>query len=209
MSELPPSQGPVEPEPTALYRAYDDAGRLLYVGIARNWGRRWAQHSSRAPWYGEVTRLEVEMHPDRLTAAAAELAAIADEHPIHNVIGTRGLNRRTEQMPEPPRDPTDRLSLAVGSFTPTSLVGSFFHSGFERGWQGCVVAEPAPGVYLVETFSWMMGESYDQHLVPITGMVAEEWRFYDTADWMRESSEAIRGIWAREREERAQADRSR
>jgi hypothetical protein len=64
-----------------------------------------------------------------------------------------------------------------------SLVGSFFLADNERQWQGCVVAEPSPGIYLVELFSWLMGESSDQMLVRIGDML--DWQFYDTADWMR------------------------
>jgi hypothetical protein len=81
---------------------------------------------------------------------------------------------------------------------PTSLVGSYFHSGWQQGWQGCVVAEPAPGVYLVERFSWLAGESLDQQLVPIGDMT--DWQFYDTAEWMRNTYEhGLKHRWELER----------
>jgi len=76
-------------------------------------------------------------------------------------------------------------------FGTDSLVGSYFHSDAQRGWQGIVVAEPHPGVYLVETFSWVMGESHDQRLVRVEDML--DWRFYDTADWMNNAYEG--GVW--------------
>jgi hypothetical protein len=79
---------------------------------------------------------------------------------------------------------TDRLSVAAKrTLDPSSLVGSFFHSDHKRGWQGCVVAEPSPGVYLVETFEWLAGSSTSQHLIPLADM--KDWTFYDDADWLR------------------------
>jgi hypothetical protein len=78
---------------------------------------------------------------------------------------------------------TDRLSMVeLASLASDSLVGSFFHSDAKRGWQGAVVAEPHPGVYLVELFEWLVGSSTSQHLVRIEDMAG--WQFYDTAEWM-------------------------
>ena len=96
----------------------------------------------------------------------------------------------------------DRLSEAAQRpFDPSSLVGSFFHSGASPGWQGCIVAEPQPGWYLVELFSWIMGESSDQHLVRIETMA--EWTFYDSAEWMNNSYEStVSRRWDQERAER-------
>lgn len=69
-------------------------------------------------------------------------------------------------------------------FNTTSLVGSFFHGSSTRSWQGVVVAEPHPSIYLVELFEWLSGSPNGQHLVPIGIMVSEDWRFYDTAEEM-------------------------
>ncbi len=95
---------------------------------------------------------------------------------------------------------TDRLSQAAEQpFGPASLVGSFFLGTANQAWQGCVVAEIQPGLYLVELFSWMMGESLDQKLVPIDSMAS--WTFYDSADWMVNAYE--HGVSARWEQERA------
>lgn len=80
-----------------------------------------------------------------------------------------------------------RVDLVVGCFERGSLVGSFFLSDSGRGWQGCVVAEPAPGTYLVELFSWLWGQPTEQLLVRIEDM--QEWTFYDTDEWMRAASD--------------------
>jgi hypothetical protein len=88
----------------------------------------------------------------------------------------------------------DRAGAAVDRpFDSDSLVGSFFLSfepqqdSSERRrvcWQGVVVAEPHPGVYLVETFDWVVGSAYTQQLVRIGEMVDGGWQFFDSAEWM-------------------------
>lgn len=80
--------------PTALYRCYDLAGVLLYVGISDNLKARFAQHAADKPWWPEVTRKTVAWHPSRAEAEAAETAAIRAEHPRHNIKGV---------VPPPPR----------------------------------------------------------------------------------------------------------
>lgn len=93
----------------------------------------------------------------------------------------------------------DRLNTVIKApWRPDSLVGSFFHSTHMRGWQGCIVAEPAPGVYLVETFGWLAGESTGQHLVRLEEMGG--WTFYDDAEWMNNAYRSgVAERWKRER----------
>lgn len=100
----------------------------------------------------------------------------------------------------------DRLSIVVqAELQPGSLVGSFFHSDVGRGWQGCVVGEPFPGVYLVETFEWLAGTSHDQQLVKIEDMLG--WSFYDDIQWMANAYESgVRRRWEAEREEHLSAE---
>lgn len=87
------------------------------------------------------------------------------------------------EQPKTPTPRTTRLDLAAElPLDAKSLVGSFFHSDVQHGWQGCVVGEPSPGVYLVELFSWIDGGSTEQRLVRLDDM--SKWVFYDTADWM-------------------------
>lgn len=68
---------------TALYRLFDLADQLLYVGIAYNPADRWLAHESNA-WWPDVARDSIEWHPSRELAAAAEVAAIQTELPLHN-----------------------------------------------------------------------------------------------------------------------------
>jgi len=72
---------------TALYRHFDTAGALLYVGISVNPLQRTGQHLVRAPWVREVRTITVEWHPSRPAALAAELTAIRSERPRHNKAG--------------------------------------------------------------------------------------------------------------------------
>jgi hypothetical protein len=70
--------------PTALYRHFDAAGNLLYVGISLSPFTRTRQHKQRAPWFIEVSRIEVEWFGTRGDAEQAEWVAIKSEHPLHN-----------------------------------------------------------------------------------------------------------------------------
>jgi hypothetical protein len=92
---------------TALYRHYDAEGRLLYVGISLSAVQRLAQHADK-DWSADIRRVEIEMHPDRGTAEAAEKAAIKAESPIHNKTGWRGKRARKPS----PLDWIDRSGLS-------------------------------------------------------------------------------------------------
>jgi hypothetical protein len=99
-------------------------------------------------------------------------------------------------------------TVAAQPVTTDSLVGSFFHADAERGWHGCVVAQPTPGVYLVELFGWGAADSPGQQIVRIEDM--GKWTFYDTAEWMQRVYEqgAVSERWEREREQRHTQDRT-
>lgn len=69
-----------------LYRFFDTAGDLLYIGITNDPGRRWGRHAGDKPWWNEVDRIELERHPDRPTVLLAERDAIKAEYPRYNVV---------------------------------------------------------------------------------------------------------------------------
>lgn len=81
-------------KPTSLYRFYDQAGDLLYVGITSRGWERFAQHSRTKAWWPHVTTALVEHYPTRDAALTAEAEAIKTEGPMHNVqlasTGIRG-----------------------------------------------------------------------------------------------------------------------
>lgn len=71
----------------SVYRLYDGAGALLYVGITSRGTRRIGEHARHRPWWSQVARAEIEHHPDRPTALAREAALILAERPRHNRAG--------------------------------------------------------------------------------------------------------------------------
>lgn len=77
--------------PWQLYRHYDAAGTLLYVGISHNALIRLTDHKLKASWFSQIRRIEIEHFPDRASAFAAEAAAIAAEKPKHNRSQANGL----------------------------------------------------------------------------------------------------------------------
>lgn len=69
-----------------LYRFYDAAGELLYIGITMNPVARWKQHGHDKLWWVEVASIAIESHLDRDSALRAERQAIAAERPRWNVV---------------------------------------------------------------------------------------------------------------------------
>lgn len=85
--------------PQALYRFFDEAGDLLYVGVTADLGGRWKAHSKDKPWWSDVRSCTVEPHPDRAAVLAAERSAIESERPRYNVVHNgRRKNRRAARV---------------------------------------------------------------------------------------------------------------
>lgn len=78
-------------EPTVLYRCFDEADDLLYVGISRQVKNRLYFHSLNSPWYKEVTKVTHQNFNSRVEAQLAEAAAIKIEEPKHNAIRNRSV----------------------------------------------------------------------------------------------------------------------
>lgn len=74
-----------------LYRFFDSAGELLYVGITRDLGARLAAHRRVSEWWDLAARGATETYPSRAEAELAEAVAIHAERPLYNT------NRPTEQ----------------------------------------------------------------------------------------------------------------
>lgn len=87
---------------TALYRHFDAAGGLLYVGISLDTIRRTQQHRSGAHWFGRIARIQIDWHDSRSAALAAEAIAIASEGPAFNIQRptlTLGCTQRSPPWP--------------------------------------------------------------------------------------------------------------
>src|SRR5258706_587012 len=70
-------------EPTAVYRLYNAARDLLYVGMSSSPETRWKNHARAQPWWApdRVALAEVVWYETRAEAAAAERQAIKTENP--------------------------------------------------------------------------------------------------------------------------------
>lgn len=87
-----PNGNPYLPPPgrSALYRLFDAAGRLLYVGVTTNPAQRFSEHRRSKEWWPQVARRDVQWIPTREEAEQREIAAILAENPLHNkFIGKR------------------------------------------------------------------------------------------------------------------------
>lgn len=73
-------------ERTALYRLFDEAGDLLYVGITNDPEVRWSYHARQKEWWPKVHRRAVEWKATRAEAETAEAEAIGRENPRWNAI---------------------------------------------------------------------------------------------------------------------------
>jgi hypothetical protein len=69
---------------TAVYRFFDKAERLLYVGIAFDPGERWKRHAAVARWWKDAVDNTIDWYDTRAEAERAELTAIRYEKPIYN-----------------------------------------------------------------------------------------------------------------------------
>lgn len=69
---------------TALYRHFDAAGTLLYVGITKDPSKRAEQHRYHSQWFRFTADSSVEWFDARRTAADAERDAIRHERPVFN-----------------------------------------------------------------------------------------------------------------------------
>jgi len=84
---------------TQLYRHFDKAGNLLYVGVSLDALYRLGQHKSNAQWFSSIARVTVERFPTRGAALAAERIAIQTERPHHNKHGARPADVITRAEP--------------------------------------------------------------------------------------------------------------
>lgn len=72
---------------TQLYRHFDIAGKLLYVGISYDFLRRSHKGSK---WFYRITTITVEHYETRELALQAETAAIITEKPLFNLHSNPG-----------------------------------------------------------------------------------------------------------------------
>lgn len=88
---------------TGLYRHFDAAGALLYVGVSLNTTARLAAHGATSGWFSEIARVDVVHYPTRDDALAAERVAIETEKPRWNI----------KMAPAPAPEPTEPVLVRL------------------------------------------------------------------------------------------------
>jgi hypothetical protein len=111
--------------PTTLYRFYDRAGALLYIGITLLGPLRFRQHSYEQPWWLDVATCDFEHYVTRQAAIADERRAIQTEHPQYNDLENGG---RHVDMPWPAG--TRRLGFEVSDDGCWTWVGGLNPDGY-------------------------------------------------------------------------------
>ena len=91
-----------------LYRHFDRAGALLYVGISLSSIQRLRQHRCHAPWFPRIATVNIEHFENQALALTAEARAIQVEQPL--------FNRRGVGMDESNPAPVITYDEAVNAF---------------------------------------------------------------------------------------------
>ena len=130
---------------TALYRMWGNDGQLLYVGISKSALGRLGQHLTEKSWAADIVNVTIETFPTREQAAAAEVAAIKTEKPLHNVTHNGSgayIGNRNSALEKAVSDSAADLSKTKGL-----QKGQFIAAGMKSG--KCFVGH----VYLIEGVS--------------------------------------------------------
>lgn len=78
--------------------------------------------------------------------------------------------------------------------TDGSLVGKWFHTTTTcecpcharvAAWQGQIISEPGPGIYLIELYEWFVGQPSGQEFITLADFMARNPVLYDTNEDMR------------------------
>lgn len=88
--------------PHFVYRCYDAADRLLYIGCTVGVEARMSAHDRQGSrWFPEMARYTTEEHPGRDAALAAEREAIRIESPMFNVHANHPVDCTVDGCDEP------------------------------------------------------------------------------------------------------------
>jgi hypothetical protein len=69
---------------TAVYRLFNAADTLIYIGIGKDPRKRWREHAKTKDWWPEVTTREIEWCETREEAEGIESGTIATKRPRYN-----------------------------------------------------------------------------------------------------------------------------
>ena len=104
-----------------VYRAYDDEGTLLYIGLTRNLGRRMSEHERSSAWFRWMARYEVSGPYNEGWAYSLEGRLIARMCPVFNLSHANGGEGPQQYLARRASDEATAMSAAM-RHAMTSLV---------------------------------------------------------------------------------------
>ena len=124
-------------ETTHLYRHFNSAGDLIYVGISMSALRRLTQHAVTAHWFSDISRVEVERFDTRDEAIAAEIKAIRSEKPLHNVEHSPSAKAVSRSSRDPARltSVIEDLGLVYAVGLVSSEIADDVEQMFQENWE--------------------------------------------------------------------------
>ena len=87
---------------TQLYRHFNAANELLYVGISLSTVVRLSQHKEGSKWYSDIAKVVIENFESRQAALDAEKIAVQSENPKHNVQLKKKLKELNKEIRRSP-----------------------------------------------------------------------------------------------------------
>jgi hypothetical protein len=70
---------------TAVYQAFGQNSRLLYVGMSCDPERRLGEHRRYSPWWPEVVRVDEEWFDNQWIAADVKTYLVRTSDPVYNI----------------------------------------------------------------------------------------------------------------------------
>lgn len=142
-----------------LYRFYGDGDALLYIGITMNAPARFGQHRDDKPWWGDITRIDMEHFNSREEVLEAERAAIVAERPAHNVVHNRGVQRPSHRVSGEPAG----LLLQPGDYVAIGMSDGKCPVGYvdfvDDQWVTLILKSWLTGCYDLERRSYRMDKA--------------------------------------------------
>lgn len=133
---------------TSLYRHYDEAGELLYVGISIDAIARFKQHAdSRKDWVNSIASVKIQKFETRAEALAAEKLAILTENPKYNIVH----NRYGPKTNGPPRKSRKKRVTGPGGLFEVPKAYKFLTGDIERVYRSSFANEK-PGTAKVTEY---------------------------------------------------------
>jgi predicted GIY-YIG superfamily endonuclease len=131
----------------AVYRMFTHDHVLLYVGVSKDFGRRWSDHMKTSHWWPLARFQTINWYDTLDLALAAEDAAISAECPVYNITGQEGARWHAVKLSQ--QLLTRSAALSADPQLPASLralsrdIAGYLSTADEDDWAGDPVAVAA------------------------------------------------------------------